>query len=129
MTPCEFQATLCGLATPRLKKTSSPTIPSVSLHWRSPPFIGARLPPQPSNPSCLYPHDSLLPLRMLQQLMQHLRLLHVATSAGGGTDSILRSHRLRLQVHVPMHAGVVEGGRWGHVTHVLWCHSPDHVRI
>lgn len=99
-----------------------PIIPPVPYKLDSPPS----LPPA-------YRHDSLLPLRMLQQLMEHLCLLHVSTSACGWSNRILRYHGLRLQVHVPMHAGIVpvwwEGWRWSHVTHVLWCHGPDHVRI
>lgn len=73
-------------------------------------------------------HDSLLALRMLQELMEHLRLLHVSTCAGSGADGILRYHWLRLQVH-----GIVPVGwewrRGSHVTHVFWCHGSDHVRI
>lgn len=73
-------------------------------------------------------HDSLLALRMLQELMEHLRLLHVSTCAGRGPDGVLRYHGLRLQVH-----GVVpvwwEWRCGSHVTHVFWCHGPDHVRI
>lgn len=61
--------------------------------------------------------------------MEHLCLLHVSTSARGRADGILRYHGLRLQVHVPMHARIVEGWCWSHVTHVLWSHGPDHVRI
>lgn len=72
--------------------------------------------------------DSLLPLRMLQQLVEHLRLLHVSAAAGGGAHGILRYHRLWLQVH-----GVVavrrERRRGRHVTHVLGRHGPDHVGI
>lgn len=89
---------------------------------------------KPSLPPCLPPsvqhylHDSLLPLRMLQQLMEHLCLLHVSASARGRTKGILWYHGLRLQVH-----GVVpvrwKRWCWSHVTHVLWCHGPDHVRI
>lgn len=76
-----------------------------------------------------HPHtDSLLPLRMLQHLVEHLRLLHVGVAAGGGAHGILRYHRLGLQVH-----GVVavwrERRRGRHVTHVLRRHGPDHVGI
>lgn len=81
--------------------------------------------PSPPTP---FPFDSLLPLRMLQQLVEHLRLLHVAAPARGRTDGVLRYHGLGLQVHgvVPVRR---ERRRWSHVTHVLWCHGPDHVRI
>lgn len=72
--------------------------------------------------------DSLLALRMLKELMEHLRLLHVSTCTGSGADGILRYHWLRLQVH-----GIVPVGwewwRGSHVTHVFWCHGSDHVRI
>lgn len=65
---------------------------------------------------------------MLQELMEHLRLLHVSAGAGSRSDGVLRYHGLGLQVH-----GVVavwrEWRRGSHVTHVLWCHGPDHVRV
>lgn len=52
-------------------------------------------------------HDSLLSLRMLQQLMEHLCLLHISTSTSDWSNRILGYHGLRLQVHVSMHAGIV----------------------
>lgn len=77
--------------------------------------------------------NSLLSLRMLQQLMEHLRLLHISTSISDWSNRILWYQGLRLQVHVPMHAGIVpmrwEGWRWSHVAHIFWCHGPDHVRV
>lgn len=83
---------------------------------------------QHGGPAPSTPPDSLLPLRMLQQLVEHLRLLHVGAAAGGGAHGILRYHRLWLQVH-----GVVgvrrERRRGRHVTHVLRRHGPDHVGI
>lgn len=70
---------------------------------------------------------------MLQELVEHLRLLHVPAPARGRAHGILRYHGLGLQVHVAVHAGIVaerrEGRRRRHVTHVFWCHGPDHMRI
>lgn len=85
-------------------------------------------PPPPFCPLLDPPADSLLSLRMLQQLVEHLRLLHVGAAAGGGAHRILRYHWLGLQVH-----GVVavrrERRRGRHVAHVLRRHGPDHVGI
>lgn len=85
-------------------------------------------PPPPFCPLLAPPADSLLSLRMLQQLVEHLRLLHVGAAAGGGAHRILRYHWLGLQVH-----GVVavrrERRRGRHVAHVLRRHGPDHVGI
>lgn len=78
------------------------------------------------------PPNLLLSLRVLQQLVQHLCLLNICACAGGSAHRELRDDWLWLQVHVPVHAGIVsmrEGRRRGHVTHVLWGHGPDHVGV
>ena len=91
--------------------------------------------PPPLPPPILHsiPSDSLLALRMLKQLMQHLRLLQVSGAPGDRADRVLGDYGFGFQVHVPVHAGIVavwrQRWRGSHVTHVLWCHGPEHVRI